>query len=244
MKLSGLYLIQGEKRTRLPISPEKKILVLAPHPDDFDAIAVTLKSFHEHKAEIFLAVLCPAWSGVEESFCPESSRKARSELREEEQRQSIRQFGLPPENLSFLGLTEDDDGVLLDSPENYQLVKHLLESHRPEQVFMPHWNDSKSDHRIAAQLFERAVGALSLPLTAWFNLDPKTIDMDRQIYSVFDSDQAEWKASLLRCHASQHQRNLNTRGHGFDEHVLAVNRAAGAQIGVSFAEVFEVKKYG
>jgi hypothetical protein len=65
--------------------------------------------------------------------------------------------------------------------------------------------------------------------------------MNRQIYSVFDSDQAEWKASLLRCHNSQHQRSLNTRGHGFDEHVLAVNRAAGAQIRVPFAEVFEMK---
>ncbi|MHB9139706.1 MAG: PIG-L deacetylase family protein [Victivallaceae bacterium] len=243
MELPGIYLMQKDKLA--PMSPSKsKILVLAPHPDDFDAIAVTLKFFHERQSEIFLAVICPAWSGVEESFAADSSKETRSLVREAEQRQSIQQFGLSPDRVSFLRLTEDEHGKLLDLPENYQQVKHLLESYRPELVFMPHWNDSNSDHRFVAAMFEHAVAELSLSLTAWFNLDPKTIDMNRQVYTVFDSILAEWKAALLRCHASQHQRNLNTRGHGFDERILAGNRANGAPINAPFAEVFEIKKYG
>jgi LmbE family N-acetylglucosaminyl deacetylase len=244
MELPGIYLMREQKFARLPMPPKQKILVLAPHPDDFEAIAVTLKFFHEQQARIFLAVMCPSWSGVEESFAADSSKETRSKLREAEQRQSIQQFGLPPDRVSFLRLTEDAHGKLLDLPENYQRVKHLLDNYRPGLVFMPHWNDSNYDHRLTAKIFESAVAELSLSLTAWFNLDPKTIDMHREVYTIFDSAQAEWKAALLRCHASQHQRNLNTRGHGFDERILSGNRVSGATVGAPFAEVFEIKKYG
>ena len=44
--------------------------------------------------------------------------------------------------------------------------------------------------------------------------------MRYDFYTAFGPEEAEWKATLLRFHSSQHQRNLNTRGKGFDERIL------------------------
>jgi hypothetical protein len=59
----------------------------------------------------------------------------------------------------------------------------------------------------------------------------------------FGEEDAQWKAALLRCHGSQHQRNLNVRGHGMDERILRVDRQTARDLGCieEFAEVFELK---
>ena len=45
-------------------SPTLRLLVLAPHPDDFDAIAITLRYFQARGNEIHLAVLSGGSQGV------------------------------------------------------------------------------------------------------------------------------------------------------------------------------------
>ena len=79
------------------------------------------------------------------------------------------------------------------------------------------------------------------PFLALLNRDPKTLQMRPDLYTFFGEENARWKAELLRCHQSQHQRNLNTRGYGFDERVLRVNRKAAAEVPGrgAYAEVFE-----
>ena len=59
----------------------------------------------------------------------------------------------------------------------------------------------------------------------------------------FGQREADWKAELLRYHDSQHQRNLRTRGHGFDERVLAVNRRIARELSLDdeYAEAYEVE---
>jgi len=54
--------------TDLVLSADNKILVLAPHPDDFDEVAVTLRYFHSRGHPILLLVLTGASSGVLDSF--------------------------------------------------------------------------------------------------------------------------------------------------------------------------------
>ncbi len=57
--------------------------------------------------------------------------------------------------------------------------------------------------------------------------------------------EAEWKAELLRCHRSQQVRGLNVRGHGLDERILRVNRAAAGRLAIDlpFAEVFALEEW-
>jgi hypothetical protein len=66
------------------------------------------------------------------------------------------------------------------------------------------------------------------------------------IYTAFGEEDAQWKAQLLRFHDSQQQRNLNTRGHGFDQRILDTNRQIARELGLQapYAEAFEVEMFG
>ena len=216
-----------------------KVLVLAPHPDDFDAIAVTLKLFRDNGNLIELAVISGASSGVENSFCERCPGMTKAEIREQEQLDSCDFFGLPESAVTFLRLREDKNGDPMESEDNLQKLQDYIAKIKPDIVFMPHWNDTNPGHQRTYTMFRKT----ALPATVYLNRDPKTIEMRNDIYTLFDEKSAEWKAQLLRFHISQHQRNLHTRGHGFDERVLQINRriAQDNRCPAPYAEVFEIK---
>lgn len=226
----------------LPCPVEALILVLAPHPDDFDAVAVTLRFFRDRGNEIRLSVMSPSSSGVEDSFCSPSTPENKALTREREQRASCRIFGLPAGRLEFLRLREDESGHPLDSEDNNARLGVHLREVRPDLVFMPHGNDSNPGHRTAFQMLRRFARQADRPIAVFLNRDPKTLQMKPDLFTVFGEDDARWKAGLLRCHLSQHQRNLNTRGFGMDERILRVNREVAALLPghPPYAEVFEV----
>jgi LmbE family N-acetylglucosaminyl deacetylase len=222
------------------LNPEYKVLVLAPHPDDFDAIAVTLKLFHENGSHIELAVVSGAASGVEDSFCEKYPGESKAQIREREQLASCAFFGLPEASVTFLHMREDAEGAPEESAENTEILRNYIRKIKPDIVFMPHWNDSNAGHRRTYAMFRQIPGSF----TVYLNRDPKTIAMWEDICTPFGEAEAEWKAELLRRHESQHQRNLNTRGHGFDERVLQVNRRIAEESGCTapYAEIFEIDR--
>jgi hypothetical protein len=66
------------------------------------------------------------------------------------------------------------------------------------------------------------------------------------VATLYGEEEAAWKGELLRCHRSQQERNLRSRGHGFDERVLAMDgdSAASCRLGAPYAEVFEIERVG
>lgn len=236
-----LHVEQLQEYMRLP-SP-LRILVLAPHPDDFDAIAATLRYFHQRGDKIHLAVLTNGASGVEDGFANAHTDQQKMHLREAEQIASCDFFGLTKQHLQFLRLPLDDNGNPLIDDGNHQAIRNCLQQHQPNLVFMPHGNDSNVTHQRTYALFRAVAMQDKLRVLAVLNQDAKTVAMRRDLCTLFDEKTAQWKAQLLRLHASQHQRNLNTRGHGFDERVLAINRQAGAAFNAAFAEVFELERF-
>lgn len=221
-----------------------RIAVLAPHPDDFDAIAVTLRHFHARGDSVHLAVLTTGASGVEDAYADASDDLAKGRLREKEQLASCAHFGLPRDRINFLRLPEDDDGLIVDAAAIATARDWLLPL-QADLVFMPHGNDSNVTHQRTYALFRSVAEQEKLNLWAVLNQDAKTRGMRHDLYTSFGTDTAQWKAGLLRLHASQHQRNLNTRGHGFDERVLAVNRATARALGLAdeYAEAFELQRW-
>lgn len=217
-----------------------RLLVLAPHPDDFDEIGVTMKFFRDNGNQIFVTVLSSGASGVEDRFCTPPTAEAKGAVREQEQRRSCRFFELQGSNLNFLRVTEDKDGHILECRENYKLVRNCIYKIRPTIVFLPHGNDTNACHRRTSAMFMSVASETEFPLAAFFNRDPKTISMRYDFYTAFGPEEAEWKATLLRNHTSQHQRNLTTHGFGFDERILQVNRQIAHELpgGHEFAEAF------
>ncbi|MEA5098504.1 MAG: PIG-L family deacetylase [Burkholderiaceae bacterium] len=225
--------------------PERlRVLVLAPHPDDFDAIGVTLRFLAENGNPIHAAVV-QTGSGVDDAYQPGATLADKAALREREQRASLRFFGLPEENLTFLDLERDDTDQLADSAANFDAITSFIVDCALDIIFLPHGNDSNHAHRLMCSIARQAAARHGRPLALFLNRDAKTISMHVDLYLPFGDEMAEWKAQLLRFHDTQQQRNLMTRGHGFDERVLTLNRQIALDLGLDgrYAEAFELEFY-
>ena len=231
--------------TALQWPPTLRLVVLAPHPDDFDAIGATMRFFHKNGNRLDVAVATLSPGGVEDGFSGAFTPEAKAALRENEQRASCRFFGLADNRLEFLCLAEDQDGHPDDSEANLHRIRAYLSARRPDLVFLPHGNDANQGHRRTYEFFRQSVQEEKLSLVACLNQDPKTIAMRPDLYMEFGPETAAWKGALLRIHESQQQRNLNKRALGFDERILQVNREMAASLGLhgKYAEAFELELY-
>jgi LmbE family N-acetylglucosaminyl deacetylase len=198
-------------------------LALAPHPDDPDAIAVTIRLLADMGWEMHWAVVTSGWSGVSDDFCG-PDRRVKAKARQAEQRESARLFGLPEGRLRFLEAEETDSGELAPTPENQRALASLLDSIRPDLALLPHGRDTNPTHRLVYEWFAEWADAQTRPILALGNEDPKTQDFQPNVEAIFDEEKALWKASLLECHWSQSARNQATRGITFAERILATNR--------------------
>lgn len=222
-----------------------RVTVLAPHPDDFDTAGVLLRRLDRAGCDIRLLVLSSSANGVEDGFCDPPTPEAKAALREREQRESCRFFGLPDDRLTFLRLEVDEPGgYLRDGEPNREALARSLVPLRPDLVVLPNGNDTNPDHRLAHAWWKRLSRERGPGAAALLIRDPKTVAAPDDAYIPFGDAEAGWKAELLRFHRSQHQRNLNTRGYGFDERILRLNRESARRLGIAepYAESFEIEE--
>jgi len=220
-----------------------KILVLAPHPDDFDAVGVTLRRFKANGNLLTLAVISSGASGVEDSYLKnDGNLKIKTLIREREQLESALFCNLNENKIIFLRTEEEENGNILENDTNFLLIKNCLAKANPDIVFMPHWNDTNASHRRSYALAKKAMLQIPGQRILFLNKDPKTVTMPIKLYSAFDESEASWKGKLLRHHMSQHERNLHTRGYGFDCRILEFNRLCAVEIKrEEYAEVFDIE---
>ncbi len=218
-----------------------RIVMLAPHPDDFDAIGVSMRFLHAQGHTIDVAVLTSGASGVEDGFGNAHTVAAKAALREAEQKASCAFFGLPAAQLTFMRLWEDGN----DAADRERL-RAWLHARQPHLAFMPHGNDTNHTHRRVYEIFCGIAQADGLGVWACLNRDAKTGAMRTDLCTGFSEEDAQWKAQLLRLHASQQARNLRMRGEGFDTRVLRMNRDSAKDCDSSqpYAETFELRRFG
>jgi LmbE family N-acetylglucosaminyl deacetylase len=199
--------------------------------------------FRDRGNPIRVAVLTSGASGVEDGFSSPPTRARKAEIREDEQRRSCRFFGLEDAELSFLRLSEDEKGHPIENGDSMDRVQACLTECEPDLVFLPHGNDTNAGHRRSYSMFRTVAETGDFEGAAFLIQDPKTIDLRRDAYTLFGEREAEWKARLLRFHESQQQRNMNTRGHGFDDRILDLNREIAWRYLDSelYAETFEIE---
>ena len=226
-------------------SPSLRLLVLAPHPDDFDAIAITLRHFQTRGNEIHLAVLSGGSQGVQDSYARPPTREQKARLREQEQIVSCRFFGLAPARHQFLRLPEAEDGELAHNTSSQARLRQQLSQVSPDILFLPYGDDSNSGHRRTYAMARAAAQEWGKPLLALYNQDAKTLSFRTDLCVGFDQTRADWKCTLLRFHDSQQARNIETRGHGFDDRILHFNRklAQMLKLAAPYAEAFQIELF-
>lgn len=225
----------------LPVPSGLRIWILAPHPDDFDSIGLTLHHFFQQQADLFLDVVSASSSGVKHGFCADDSPSTRAKQREWEQQESLRFFGLAPDHVRFLRLSEDEGGDPLENDEHESALEQRFQCISPHLVFLPHGNDTNLGHQRTFRMFSRIFHKGAHEIITFLIRDPKTLEFTTDAFFSFSEEQAHWKAALLRHHQSQQSRNIHQRGYGFDERILQVNRAIAKDLRLvhPYAEAYE-----
>lgn len=123
---------------------EKKVLVLAPHPDD-DIIGCggTLYRYHLMGSEIAVVYMTDGRKG--------NNRHKEDDLifiRQNEARSASRIIGI--DRLIFL---DNRDAGLAASPKTVTELSEILSDYKPEAVFLPFFMDNHCDHRATSQIF-------------------------------------------------------------------------------------------
>jgi LmbE family N-acetylglucosaminyl deacetylase len=246
--------------TKVHCPANGKVLVLGPHPDDPESVSITSRILMRLGCDIWTTIVTMSPSGVEDEyaqrwqsndFIPVERKKI--EIRRKEQTLATEQFGLPIGRLTFLGI-EENGGI--DSPQNSaKIMDHLL-SIAPDIVIMPIGKDPNRTHARLFQVFRENAKDLALKtektVVALYNEDPKTVEIRHDLFVLFGEESARWKRTLLRVHDSQQQRNMNSRGIGFDERILRMNHLSykrlqeilpHAEGSARYAEVFEIELF-
>ncbi|MHB9133458.1 MAG: PIG-L deacetylase family protein [Armatimonadota bacterium] len=225
-----------------PLAGPGRALALSPHPDDPEAIAVTLRMLAEGDWTLHWGIVTGGWSGVQDDFAG-PDKQAKAAVREEEQREAARRFGLPEERLTFLRLAESEDGELADTTWNHAQFDAYLSEVSPELVLLPYKEDTNATHRRVYAWFAAWAARQPFPIIALGNEDPKTTAFQPHLRILFDEALATWKADLLECHRSQSTRNQAVRHITFAQRILATNQADRDLPAGMYAERFRVERW-
>jgi LmbE family N-acetylglucosaminyl deacetylase len=239
---------------------DAKVLVLGPHPDDPESVSITCRILMRLGCDLWATIVTMSPSGVEDEYAQRwqnnnsiSLQKKKIEIRRKEQTRATELFGLTPDRLTFLGIEENKG---LNAPNNSAKIKDHLLSIAPDIVIMPIGRDPNQTHAWVYQVFREYAKNLALkkekPVVALYNEDPKTLEIRKDLFVLFGEESADWKRALLRVHHSQQQRNIHSRGMGFDERILRMNHLSYRRLQeilphaddpAKYAEVFEIELF-
>ena len=219
----------------------QKAVVLAPHPDDFDVIGVSLKLLKEDNKEIHLLLNSGGASGVVDGFLSAYTDSEKVELRLIEQEYSCRFFGLKEENFKFLNMEIDVDGEPAFITSNCEKIRKEILRLMPDTFFLPHGNDHNPGHSRNYHFLTKIIQEEAITAQLFLNKDPKTQNFNTHYYTPLDGSLIHWKETLLGFHHSQEHRNKLNRNITFKERILNSNRLTAMELNLPspFAESFE-----
>lgn len=133
-----------------------KVLVLAPHPDDESIGCGGVVCLHAEAGDRVVAVFLTSGEKGLATLTQEEAWR----IREGEAREAARILGIS--KLYFLHGT--DGGLAGEVEEVAVALRPILESEKPELVYLPHIREWHPDHQAATAILERALEGLHLPV--------------------------------------------------------------------------------
>jgi len=204
----------------------KRILVLAPHTDDGEfGCGATISKFIAEGKEVFYA----AFSLAEESVPPPFPKN----ILEIEVKAATKKLGIDPENLILFKYR-----VRRFAQFRQEILEDLVKLNgelKPDLVFMPSLNDLHQDHTTIAHEGLRAFKKTTI---LCYELPWNNISFTTNSFVTFGEKNLNAKLEALKCYKSQENRSYAS-----EDYIRSLAITRGTQIGVKYAEVFEVIRW-
>lgn len=204
----------------------KNILVLAPHTDDGEfGCGGTIAKFIEEGKNIFYVAFSTAKKSVPKGY-PEN-------ILEIEVKESTKVLGIPAENLIIL-----DYEVRRFSESRQQILDNMIRlgnQIKPDIVFLPSTFDTHQDHNTISKEGFRAFKKTTM---LGYEIPWNNLTFNTSSFAFLEERHLQKKIDALKNYRSQTFRN-----YAREEFIRSLAITRGAQIGVKYAEVFEVIRW-
>jgi len=204
----------------------KMVFVLAPHTDDGElGCGGTISKLIENGANVYYI----AFSTAEESV-PEGFPKNQLEF---EVREATRILGIKEKNLIIYKYP-----VRKLNYSRQDILENLIElrnKYNPDLIFIPSLNDIHQDH---ATIAGEALRAFKNRTILGYELIWNNLTFNTECFISLNKNHIEKKVLALSKYKTQEGRDYMSK-----EFIFALAKARGVQIGVTYAESFEVVRW-
>jgi LmbE family N-acetylglucosaminyl deacetylase len=199
------------------------ILVLAPHTDDGEfGCGATIAKFVAEGKDILYAAFSIAEDSVPDPFPVDILEK---EVVEATNALGLSHFDLSLKKYPVRQFNRFRQEILED-------LVALNKTVEPDIVFMPSLNDIHQDHRTIA---EEGLRAFKKTTILSYELPWNNLNFNNTCFVRFGDLELDKKVKAMSCYKSQ-----QVKGYASEEFIRALALTRGTQIGVTYAEVFEV----
>ncbi|WP_323720623.1 PIG-L deacetylase family protein [Acetomicrobium sp.] len=202
------------------------ILILAPHTDDgeFGCGGSISKWVNEGKEVYYVA-----FSSAEKSVPKEMPK----DILKKEVQEATKILGIKKSNLILFNYP------VREFPEHRQEILEdmirLGNELRPQLVLLPSSTDTHQDHQTISQEGFRAFKKISM---IGYEMPYNNLNFSTNLFIALEERYLHQKIEALKCYKSQADRIYAT-----EDFVRSLARVRGTQIGIEYAEVFEVIRW-
>jgi LmbE family N-acetylglucosaminyl deacetylase len=203
-----------------------RVLILAPHTDDGEfGCGGSISKWIDENKDVYYIAFSSAGKSV--------PRGRPKDILKKEIREATKVLGMMKENLILLNypvreFPEYRQDILEDM---IKLGKKL----KPELVLLPSTQDTHQDHQTVSQEGFRAFKKISI---IGYEMPYNNLNFSTNLFVTLEEEHIDRKIAALKCYKSQ----LN-RTYANDDFVRGLAKVRGTQIGVGYAEVFEVIRW-
>lgn len=204
----------------------KRVLVLAPHTDDGEfGCGGTIAKLIDAGAEVHYVAFSSAEKSVPDGLPCDILRN--------EVKQAVKELGLKQEHLIVKNFE------VREFPAHRQEILEelivLKKSINPTLVLLPSLHDIHQDHLTIAMEGLRAFKTTTM---LGYEVPWNNLSLNTTMFSKLELSHVERKLAALRCYESQKDRT-----YAQSEYIRNLASVRGMQIGVQYAEVFEVIRW-
>lgn len=204
----------------------KKVLVLAPHPDDAEfGLGGTISKLLELDKEIHIAVFSTCDKSTPEGFEIGTIIKEQDKSREF--------LGIKKEHMHMMDFEVREFPALRQEILEEMIV--LRDAIKPDLIFVPCSSDIHQDHKT---IHEEGIRAFKYACLLGYEMPWNNFGFTSYVFVNLEEKHLKMKVGALECYETQKNRN-----YGDIDFVTTLAKLRGGQIKRKYAESFELIRY-